>query len=246
LDTLDLLWVWEVGSGRQPLERALVALAAQFPETTWDELVRASVGERNRGLLELRRAIMGPRLGCVVECPACGSRLALELDVDVLLAGAPARAREQSALELEVDGYRVSYRLLTSDDLRAVGASATQAEARLELIDRCVLRATRTNGSTRVPAGALPAAVVEALAEAVSEADPLVDVRLGVVCAECDGQWQPSLDISSLVWGEVSALARQGFDDVHTLATAYGWREADILAMSPLRRQAYLERIGNG
>jgi hypothetical protein len=29
--------------------------------------------------------------------------------------------------------------------------------------------------------------------------------------------------------------------DVHALASAYGWREADVLAMSPMRRQVYLE-----
>jgi hypothetical protein len=32
--------------------------------------------------------------------------------------------------------------------------------------------------------------------------------------------------------------------EVHTLAWAYGWREADILAMSPARRQFYIELVG--
>ena len=31
---------------------------------------------------------------------------------------------------------------------------------------------------------------------------------------------------------------------VHTLAMAYGWREIDILSMSALRRQVYLEMLG--
>jgi hypothetical protein len=31
--------------------------------------------------------------------------------------------------------------------------------------------------------------------------------------------------------------------DVHALATAYGWREADIVAMSPWRRQVYLDMV---
>ena len=31
--------------------------------------------------------------------------------------------------------------------------------------------------------------------------------------------------------------------DVHTLASTYGWREADILALSPWRRQYYLALI---
>jgi hypothetical protein len=31
--------------------------------------------------------------------------------------------------------------------------------------------------------------------------------------------------------------------DVHELASAYGWRESEILALSPQRRQAYLELV---
>jgi hypothetical protein len=31
-------------------------------------------------------------------------------------------------------------------------------------------------------------------------------------------------------------------NDVHLLATSYGWRESDILAMSAVRRQFYIER----
>jgi len=32
--------------------------------------------------------------------------------------------------------------------------------------------------------------------------------------------------------------------DVHTLARAYGWRERDILTLSPTRRQFYLNMVG--
>jgi hypothetical protein len=31
--------------------------------------------------------------------------------------------------------------------------------------------------------------------------------------------------------------------EVHLLASAYGWRESDILAMTPWRRQLYLELV---
>ena len=32
--------------------------------------------------------------------------------------------------------------------------------------------------------------------------------------------------------------------EVHALASAYHWHERDILALSPVRRQAYLELLG--
>ena len=37
--------------------------------------------------------------------------------------------------------------------------------------------------------------------------------------------------------------AVQLLDEVHQLATAYGWTEAEILALSDTRRAAYLDRV---
>jgi hypothetical protein len=255
LDTRDLLRVWETGSGCRPLERALVTLSAHQPEATWAELAGASVGQRNRGLLEFRWAVLGRRLGCVVECPGCASQLTLELDIGDLLASASAIDGSPS-LQLHSGAYQVEYRRLTTDDLDAVAASAGQAEARQALIERCVVSAARRRGRlgtgqqrsgrlVRVPTEALPATVIEALGDALAEHDPLVEIRLQVTCADCGRAWRPTFDIGAFVWSELSALAQHALEDVHTLASAYGWHEADILTMSPLRRQAYLHRAGN-
>ena len=43
---------------------------------------------------------------------------------------------------------------------------------------------------------------------------------------------------------ELATQAKRLLREVHFLARAYGWREADILAMSARRRQAYLEMVG--
>jgi hypothetical protein len=48
----------------------------------------------------------------------------------------------------------------------------------------------------------------------------------------------------SFLWSEIHSWAQRLLRDVHAIAAAYGWREGDILAMNPLRRQAYLELIG--
>jgi hypothetical protein len=50
-------------------------------------------------------------------------------------------------------------------------------------------------------------------------------------------------DIGAFLWEEIAAQARRLLREVHTLARAYGWREADILVMSAARRQAYLEMV---
>ena len=76
---------------------------------------------------------------------------------------------------------------------------------------------------------------------AVSEnyADTMLDLR----CVACGHSWQLAFDIAAFLWTEITASARRCLGDVHTLAWAYGWREADILAMSAARRGFYLEQV---
>ena len=76
------------------------------------------------------------------------------------------------------------------------------------------------------------------------EADPQADTQLSLTCPTCARVWQQAFDIVSYLWAEIGDWARRTLQEVHALATAYGWREADILAMSAQRRQWYLEMIG--
>ena len=50
-------------------------------------------------------------------------------------------------------------------------------------------------------------------------------------------------DIVSFFWAEIDAWARRVLREVNVLARAYGWRESDILALSPVRRQIYLSMV---
>jgi hypothetical protein len=47
----------------------------------------------------------------------------------------------------------------------------------------------------------------------------------------------------SYLWAEVHSWALRTLHEVNVLASAYGWRESDILALSQWRRQAYLEMV---
>jgi hypothetical protein len=42
---------------------------------------------------------------------------------------------------------------------------------------------------------------------------------------------------------ELNAAATRLLHDVHTLASAYGWSEGDILAMSEARRARYVAMV---
>jgi hypothetical protein len=50
----------------------------------------------------------------------------------------------------------------------------------------------------------------------------------------------------SFFWQELDDWADRVLRDVHELASAYGWPENEILALSPRRRQCYLDLIRRG
>ncbi len=79
---------------------------------------------------------------------------------------------------------------------------------------------------------------------ALSTCDPQADVRIDLDCASCGHRWTSPFDIARYLWTELETHARRLLYDVHALATAYGWAEADVLAVSPARRRYYLELAG--
>lgn len=167
-------------------------------------------------------------------------------------AQTPPEESMGETLELEVGGYAVSFRPPNSIDLFAL-AGGTQggaagnapgglAVATASLLARCVVAAHR--GGEQVRAEELPAEVTEAIAARMAAADPQAEVQLDLKCPSCGEGWQSPFDIESFFWGEINAWAQRVLNEVHVLASAYGWREADILNMSASRRQCYLDLIG--
>lgn len=239
LSAAELLSVWERGAAQQPAGRALALLAASCPEEGAEALAALSVGARDARLLRLREWTFGPRLSCVGECPGCGQRLELSLEVsDLLVPGAHPPARE---LTLAADGFEVRFRLPDSSDLIAVGRGGA-AGGRRRLLERCLLSSARAG--VECAAADLPDEVLEAVAAEMGRADPQADVQLSLTCPDCGRRWDSPFDIVSYFWGELHAWAQRVLREVHALATAYGWREADILALSPLRREIYLQMVG--
>ncbi|MER8157839.1 hypothetical protein [Streptomyces sp. NPDC094472] len=131
----------------------------------------------------------------------------------------------------------------------AAEASTAAARARRALLARCLVSVHRAGlpvPADRLPVAELPEPVQRKLAEAAERADPAADVTLNVACPECGETTRAELDIASYLWAELDHWARDLLLDVHLLATAYGWSEPQILALSPLRRRYYLELCADG
>lgn len=232
----ELLEVWEQGQRATAPERALLLLAADGAEASPGDL---PVGQRDRRLLALRERLFGRSMACVAPCPRCGARLELSLDTRQF------ELPEASPGELVLDrptGIRIRFRVPIGTDLVACAAEPDVAAASRGLLRRCVQEATLHGASVEVEA--LPENLVEALSQAMAEADPGADLQVQASCPACAHAFQNTFDIVSFLWTELQDWAIRVLGEVHALASAYGWTEREVLALSPWRRRLYLQMVG--
>jgi hypothetical protein len=192
-------------------------------------------------LLQLRAAAFGSRLEATATCPHCGEKLEMVFDTSEIRA--PTAKKPASELALETAGHALTFRVPDSFDLIEIATIPDLARAESALLQRCVISA-RT-GEHAIASDQLPAPVIDALAARIADADPQADLRLSLSCPACDHRWEEPFDIVTFFWREIEAWALRLLRDVHALASAYGWSEAEIVALSPSRRRLYLEMIAS-
>lgn len=239
LSVSELLTVWERGIVALPFERALAILSAASSETSPAALARLSIGHRDAKLLQLREWAFGPELAMMAVCPTCRQTLEMTMTVSELRVSVDPAVKPVDDLEssLTVRDYQVRYRSPNTEDIAGC-AGLGLAASRRKLLACCVTEA-RSQGKN-VSAEDLPEDVAQKVEEQIAAMNPRADVRLDLVCPECDLRWQEAFDITSFFWAEIDAWARRILREVNVLAREYGWRESDILALSPVRRQIYL------
>jgi hypothetical protein len=238
-----LLDVWEQALHQSPAERALTLLAAAQPGVDAEKLAVLPVGARDARLLRLRARLFGSCLVAVASCPACEERVELSVEASRILDATGESSAAETLMQIDHDGYHVRFRSPTTSDLIGLEQAESVETARLRLLERCLF-AAELNG-VPVSAGALPPGIITAIAQRMSESDPLAEIALASTCPACAREWTVTLDVAAFFWTELHAWAKQTLRDVHRLASGYGWREEDILSLSPFRRQAYLELLRN-
>jgi hypothetical protein len=229
LSNTDFLALWETGQGRHPLDRALLCLAADFPDTPYEALADWPLGRRNRALLDLRRRCFGDRIRSWVVCRRCGEKLEFEMDGQSLTSGPENSSGDPSA----VNGH--SFRLPTSRDLALAVAAGDPLQASIRIVENCL----QDQDASR----SWSAQELEEIEDEMAKADPLAEIRISLKCPSCGDEWEEALDIASFFWEEVDVRARKLLFDVHSLTLAYRWSEAEILSMSDRRRAVYVSLV---
>jgi hypothetical protein len=226
-----LLEARDLGARLHPVDRALALLRIADPDNG-EDLAALPIGERDRRLIALRRATFGDPLPCIVDCPACGEAQEFDLSAEALLAGvAPPSPPETFCF----GPWTVRLRSLDSRDLAAAALTGDPERAAALLADRAIGAEGAASGA------ALPARVRAAAAARLAEREETTEIALALECAACGAAWASAFDIGAHFWAEIDFEARLLIGEVAALAARFGWAEADVLAMSPGRRQAYIE-----
>jgi hypothetical protein len=241
LSAQEILGVWERGLGQHPVEQALTMLSAAFPNVSRNELLALSVGQRDAYLLALREGIFGSQFTAFAQCQQCQERLEFSFDATDVRVGAASVETIGQVQRMYVEDYEVHARLPNSADLLTIAPSRSVALARDILLQCCILQAFLNEDE--VSRKSLPESVLATIGAQLVECDPQSEVDIVLSCPACGQQWSVVFDIVAFLWVEVQAYAKRLLRDIHTLAMAYGWHEADILAMSAVRRQYYLEMV---
>lgn len=194
----------------------------------------ATVGAQRLLLLGRLGDELGGRAALRSRCPACGEEAGFAVDLRALAS--QLTADDGRVHELVHGTWTVAFRLPAPADLvQAAGVDDFVAW----LLDRCVLQASRDGHAQ--PAAALPEELQHALSDAMDALDPAAHLAFALGCPSCGHAWSASFDAAGALWSRVQGGAERLLVDIDTLARRHGWTEAEILALSPARRRAYLQ-----
>lgn len=231
----DIIDLWERGASRHPIDQALLVLSHGLPQPDVNHLATLPLGQRDLYLLEVRQQCFGDLLEAYTECPQCQERLEFSLSCAALKTAVPIS--ESPKKTVTIDGVDFELRSPDSTDAAACAASESVEAAIEHLLSRCVRCADDSVAIGQLMTTARRAAISEKLAAL----DPQAEVLVNLSCPACKHDWQEVFEIITYLWTEIRTRARRLLQEIDALARAYGWREADILAMSASRRGLYLQ-----
>lgn len=195
------------------------------------EIAEWTLPKRRQGLIAVAVATEGPMRARRADCPAptCGAQAELLLDLREFRRDWRAD-RTEAVLP---GGRRLALRLPRPADL----ATAAEGGARgAEAAARALALGEAPDGDDWI----------EAADAALSAADLLGDLDLNADCPACGGPISVPLALEPWLSGELARASVRLMDEIHVIAAAYHWTEADILALPEGRRRHYISRIMEG
>jgi hypothetical protein len=214
------------------LARCVVEIGGDEPGA--DGVRALTAGDREALLLQLRAAALGDGIACVLDCPECGERLDVDLEIGALVADEYPDPRAWHELRVENGRSRVvRVRLPTGADQEAASRAPDDEAGARTLLDRCVV-------------GLAPRGSEGPLSAFLAELDPQAETLVRAACPACGTEIAALLDAATILFRELASSPDALFREVHAIASHYHWSERDILALDVRRRRRYLELIADG
>jgi hypothetical protein len=197
-----------------------------------------TVGGQQRLLLQLLQRLAGPRLPLRAACPHCGEAASFDAELPLLLQALP-EASEAGEHVLEAQGWSLRFRLPAPHE---IGADTAADDFVATLLARCVLQAEHDGRPATIDALTPP--VLEALSARMDALDPGAHLAFDLQCPACAAAWSSSFDPGRALWPWLQTAAERVLLAIDALASRYGWTEDEVLALTPTRRNAYLQLAG--
>ena len=234
-----LLQTWELGHSWDPEQRVQALLGLCEPQKTSEEIAEVPLGERNSILVTLHQRLFGSQLEAATRCGKCDEALDFALPLDQLgFEHISASAQRQ---QVRSGNLSALVRLPNGNDMKALYSLTSVTEAQATLFQRCILEITRKDAP--VTLAELTEEEFAQLEDAITKSDPRMEILLDLQCPECSHRWQATLELGMFIWSALDIYARRLLEEVHLLASIYGWSEQSILCMNPQRRNYYVRRL---
>ncbi len=234
---LDLALIYATGRNVPEIMLRCAASAVQSVGSAAVELKRLE----QLSVVDLRfvLAALAARFGMSLQwltydCEKCSEPFDFSVDLADLPVTSARAGYPKSTIE--IDGKAVDISVPTGGDQLAVAGIDDESAAARELFWRCV--SVRDSQTKRKK---FPAKWVAKIEAAIEDMAPAMPFCVAADCPECNSANLVPINVTR--W--LRQLAGGPLDDVHTIASAYGWSEMDILVLSRQRRKAYVARISN-
>jgi hypothetical protein len=228
----DEIAVAESGVGIPAALALATACAVEVQGYPWEAL---PLGDLDFLVAARRREARGDTFVAAGSCGDCGEAVDVRLGITAYVAHhAPRRPRGAVPA---ADGWwqlnpALAVRVPTVGD---VLAAAAEDDPRGALLRRC----TRGEDGAPVRGGRLLTAAERGMAALA----PTLRGEVDGSCPECAATVLLEVDLRELCMSDLRFLADGVYDEVHLLASTYGWSQSDILDMPVSRRGRYADLI---
>jgi hypothetical protein len=197
------------------------------------ELVRGLAVADRQFLVRLLAAELGrDREWLTADCPACGEAFDFQVTQSALPVKEAGPSFPQAAAATSWGEVRL--RVPDGSDQEAVAGIAEPEAAVVALLRRCLLEP-----AADLPADGWSEADLAACDAALEATSPEVSLEVLASCPACGAESRVAVDPYLCL----SHAAGEIFEQVHALASAYHWSQAEILALPRSRRVLYLRLI---